>query len=92
MEGMKNKVSTEKAKEYNQTFYNKNKNIDIICNVCELPYKYYNKSHHNKSKIHNILSIKLKDNITPEIKQNLFCSIKDKNSYIEWLKLKDNII
>lgn len=62
MEEHKKKVTTEKAKEYNQSFYNKNKDIDIKCNVCDQPYKYYNKSHHNKSKIHNIIS-NIKNNI-----------------------------
>jgi hypothetical protein len=44
-----------KRKEYNNRFFEKNKeriNITHICDICLGKYKYVNKSHHNKTAIH----------------------------------------
>ena len=42
-------------KAYYQAFKEKNKakiNESVICDVCKGKYKYYNRSHHNCSKLH----------------------------------------
>jgi hypothetical protein len=44
-----------KRKEYNNRFFEKNKErliITHICDICLGKYKYVNKSHHNKTAIH----------------------------------------
>ena len=44
-----------KRKEYNNRFFEKNKeriNITQTCDICLGKYKYVNKSHHNKTAIH----------------------------------------
>jgi hypothetical protein len=51
---MELKITSEKRKAYNSQFYEKNKdkiNSPIQCK-CGLTYTYFNKSRHNKSKIH----------------------------------------
>ncbi len=44
----------EKRREYNSTFYEKNKDKDIKrkCDICGGSFTIFNKSHHNKSKKH----------------------------------------
>jgi hypothetical protein len=40
-------------KKYNTTYYETHKNDECtICDVCNGKYKWYNRSHHNKSKKH----------------------------------------
>ena len=45
----------KKRREYNNRFFEKNKerlNVTRICDICLGKYKYVNKSHHNKTAIH----------------------------------------
>lgn len=58
-------MTKKTQKEYLETFYLKHpeKKEKIICSECGQPYAYTCKSKHNKTKIHKILSEKLKQNL-----------------------------
>ena len=56
--------TAEKRRQYNQVFYEKNKDKDIkrTCELCGGKYTIFNHSHHKKSKKHiKSLPIKLED-------------------------------
>lgn len=44
---------TEMYKKYNSTYYEKHKSDEgFVCPVCNGKYRWFNRSHHNKSKKH----------------------------------------
>jgi hypothetical protein len=52
----KPKVTKEKQKEYNTTFYAENKNKKYMCEICRKEVNYFNKSKHIKTSVHQRLS------------------------------------
>ena len=56
---------TKPKKSNIKTFYERHpekQTESIICKDCGQPYKYFNKSKHNKTKIHKLLSEERKKN------------------------------
>jgi hypothetical protein len=52
----KKKITKEKQKEYNTTFYAENKNKKYMCKICRKEVNYFNKSKHIKTSVHQRLS------------------------------------
>jgi hypothetical protein len=52
----KSRITKEKQKEYNTTFYAENKNKKYMCEICRKEVNYFNKSRHIKTALHERLS------------------------------------
>jgi len=52
----KKKITKEKQKEYNTTFYEQNKGKKYKCEACRKEVNYFNKSKHMKTAVHIRLS------------------------------------
>jgi len=48
--------------DYNQTYFNKHKDIEIKCDICTQTYKFYSKFNHKNTKLHK-MAIQLRQNI-----------------------------
>lgn len=52
----RDELKRNNKKDYMNAFYGRHQELkknDIICDVCGLPYKYFNKTKHLKTKLHN---------------------------------------
>jgi len=46
------KISNEQQNKYSKSFYENHKGEKIMCNVCQIEYSKFNKSHHMNGKLH----------------------------------------
>jgi hypothetical protein len=46
------KISNEQQNKYNKSFYESHKGEKILCNICQIEYSKFNKSHHMNGKLH----------------------------------------
>ena len=79
----------ESIQEYNKQFFQKNKDRKYHCDLCNCEVSFFNKSHHKKSKKHQLLLEKeSRSTILDEKDQNIKI-LEDKEKYIKLLEEKE---